>query len=349
MRFPRADGSAWDLRRARSARDTARAGDVYASGSGATRSVRPSTDRTRTFRPAGTSPAPAAPSSSSARHTSPRIVTHPLGDLALYVPPGPDAARPEQVAALERALAARDVGHRRVSELPAGEYVVHCGGQRSLVDVLPAILAADPVLGLFPGGADNDFARTFGLDTNPESAATLLASPRVMRVDVGTASCAGYDGPVLNDVVVGLGAAAVRRQSRTRLGRLLGWWRAVATYRARPTDVDMVFAEWHAPATQVRLSNGQFGLGGLHVAPLALPDDGAWDVQVWDGPAHLPFTLQPKMVRGEHVPHEHIAQWRQKRVVVDSAPVAPVAVDGRVVGRTPATFELLPGRLRLKI
>ena len=179
-----------------------------------------------------------------------------------------------------------------------------------------------------------------------------------MPVDVGVVTVTGKDGKqhreyLINDAVIGLGAVVARRAHTLRVlgrvGGLLAWWSTLATYRRKHTDVDMVFAEWHDRAVQVRLSNGQFAHDGLHIAPLALPDDGVWDVQVWDGPRHLPFTLQPKMLLSDHVPHRHISQWRQKRVEIRSDPPSLVAVDDRVVGTTPATFELLPRALRLKI
>jgi diacylglycerol kinase family enzyme len=210
------------------------------------------------------------------------------------------------------------------------------------------------VLGLFPGGATCDFAHTFGLDLKPPVAASVLASPRVIDVDVGVATCAGDGGGevrrlVANAAVVGLGAVVQRRLDGGRGGRALSaWWSTLASYRRRHTDVDMVFAEWHDPCTQVWLANGQYGWGGLLVAPSALPEDGAWDVQVWGGARSLPFTLQPKMIRGEHLPHDDVATWRQKRVTVTSEPPSLVAADGAVVGTTPATFEIRSRALRLK-
>jgi diacylglycerol kinase (ATP) len=205
---------------------------------------------------------------------------------------------------------------------------------------------------VFPGGAPNDFAQTFGLDLVPEAAASVLTSPRVMRVDVGTASFGdGRETVVANEVVVGLGAVALRRARRLpgRPGRLAAWWSALLTYRRRQVDVDMQFADWHGPLVQLRAMNGQYALDRLHVAPMALPDDGAWDVQVWDGPRHLPFTLQPQMLRGEHLPHDHVSQWRQKRVEISGRHPLPVAVDDRYAGRTPVTLTLREKALRLKV
>jgi diacylglycerol kinase (ATP) len=273
-------------------------------------------------------------------------VTHPLGEALLYV----TDSQPEQQAELEHFLGEREVAFRRITD-PVGEidrgarFVVHCGGQASLVQWLPRAVDAEVVVGVFPGGASNDFARTFGLDTNGEAAAILLDGPRFLRVDVGVATVGGREHHVFNHAVVGLGAGRRGRGLRA----LLGWYGAIATHRRRTYDVDMTFAEYHADAVQVRISNGQWALGGLHAAPTALPDDGAWDVQVWAGSRALPFTAQPRMLRGEHLPHDDITQWRQKRVSVAATPPAKVAVDDVVVGRTPATFELLPGALRLKI
>jgi diacylglycerol kinase family enzyme len=283
-------------------------------------------------------------------------MTHPLGEPVLLVPDG-DPAEPAQVDELAAYLRDRDVTSRKVRlgadpraaaerEIANGaRLLVHCGGQASLVRWLPAVVETETVVGVFPGGAANDFARTFGLDTNPEAAAILLDSPRVLRVDVGVAKHSNGETYVFNHAVVGLGAGIPGRGARA----LLRWYAAIARHRTRTYDVDMTFAEYHAEATQVRLSNGQYALQGLHAAPTALPDDGAWDVQVWNGPRALPFTLQPTMLRGEHLPHEHVTSWRQKRASVVATPPAPVAVDDVVVGRTPATFELLPKALRLKI
>jgi diacylglycerol kinase family enzyme len=278
---------------------------------------------------------------------------HPLGTPVLLEAD----VDPHPVDELEEALNERDVEVRRIPlgrdprvtaerEIAAGaRLLVHCGGQRSLVRWLPAVVGGETVVGVFPGGTPNDFGRTFGLDVNGEAAAILLTSPRVMRVDVGVARVGGTETYVFNHAVIGVGAG--RRASGVR--GLLGWYRDLLTYRPTVYDVDMTFAEYHAEATQVRLANGQWALDGRFAAPMALPDDGAWDVQVWSGPRSLPFTLQPQMLRGEHLPHEHVTTWRQKRAEVAATPPAKVAIDDVVVGRTPATFELLPKALRLKI
>lgn len=299
-------------------------------------------------------------------------MSHELGVLTLLLPGPREACTDAELRELEAALRAKEIETRRVPlgkdpaatvrrELADGaRYLAVCGSQRAFTDVVPTIVDAEGevVLGVFPGSATNDFARTFGLHNNPAASAMSLARPDVMLVDVGVVTLTDSSGTVqrhylVNDAVVGLGAVVSRRQARVRrfgrFGGLMAWWSTLASYRPRRTDVDMVFAEWHDRAVQVRIANGQFAHDGMYVSPRALPDDGIWDVQVWDGPRHLPFTLQPKMLLSDHLPHRHISQWRQKRVEVDSSPPSPIAIDDRYVGTTPATFELLPLKLRLKI
>ena len=288
-------------------------------------------------------------------------MSHPLGDPLLLVP-ADDAALPDRQEALRRALAGKDVAFRVVElgpdpratvarELAAGNrYLVHLGGQASLVRWLPAAVGTEAVVGIFPGGRPNDFARTFGLEIGAGAAATLLASPRVLRVDVGVARTTAGETYVFSHAVVGLGAAAARRlRPGGRARNLLAWYAALLRHRPTAYEVDMTFAEYRGAATQVRLANGQYAYGGLLAAPTAMPDDGAWDVQVWAGPKTLPFTALSAMPRGEHLPSDHVTQWRQKRASVTATPPAPVAVDDVVVGTTPATFELLEKALRLKI
>ncbi|HZG95799.1 MAG TPA: diacylglycerol kinase family protein [Mycobacteriales bacterium] len=298
-------------------------------------------------------------------------MAHSLGELTLLVPPPRDACTAAELASLRAELAKRGVVARcvdlgrdpdgTVRRLVTGgaRWLALCGSDRALHQIAAAVVEGGPdvVLGVFAGSTRNDFARGFGLYTNPRTAAAILAREGELPIDVGVAHFTGGGAErrsyVLNDVVIGLGAVALRREARLRpfgrVGGLLAWWSACAAFRRTHVDVDMVFAEWHDTAVQVRLSNGQFAHDGLHIAPIALPDDGVWDVQVWDGPRSLPFTLQPKMALGEHLPHKHISQWRQKQASVTSARPLPVAVDGTAAGTTPVSFELRHRALRLKL
>jgi diacylglycerol kinase family enzyme len=53
--------------------------------------------------------------------------------------------------------------------------------------------------------------------------------------------------------------------------------------------------------------------------------------------------------RGTHLPHRNIAELRVSCVTVEADAPYPIEADGEVLGTTPATFEVIPAALRLKV
>ena len=67
------------------------------------------------------------------------------------------------------------------------------------------------------------------------------------------------------------------------------------------------------------------------------------------GPKSDAFTILDKAVLGEHLPHPNIVEYRCRTLSVEADRPLPIQADGLVVGTTPATFEVLPQAVRLKI
>ncbi|MDH7504516.1 MAG: diacylglycerol kinase, partial [Verrucomicrobiota bacterium] len=53
----------------------------------------------------------------------------------------------------------------------------------------------------------------------------------------------------------------------------------------------------------------------------------------------------PKLFNGTHPTHPKVRYFSGARLEVDSEPKAPLAIDGDVVGFTPATLTIRPGSL----
>jgi diacylglycerol kinase family enzyme len=99
----------------------------------------------------------------------------------------------------------------------------------------------------------------------------------------------------------------------------------------------------------VVVANCRFFGGGMHISPKSLPDDGAFDVLVLKGPKSQSFTFTPKVYRGTHLPDPDIVELSAAQVRVESEPALRIEADGELLGDTPATFELVPAPLMLKI
>jgi diacylglycerol kinase (ATP) len=55
------------------------------------------------------------------------------------------------------------------------------------------------------------------------------------------------------------------------------------------------------------------------------------------------------LARGRHLEHPRILHLTTARVVAETEPPMEINADGELAGTTPATFELLPARLRVTV
>ena len=86
------------------------------------------------------------------------------------------------------------------------------------------------------------------------------------------------------------------------------------------------------------------------MTPEADPSDGLFDVLLIGdiSKRDLVMTL-PKIYRGTHLPHPKAELLRGKKVRIDAPLPLPVQLDGEQPGATPATFEVVPNALRLRV
>lgn len=305
----------------------------------------------------------------------------PFGPLTLIVDSG--AAR--SLSTLQKALSARGLEIRNVhlptsssgvtaaaaEALAAGErYLVAVGGDRTVHSVVNALfdpqsgspVAPDLVLAELPTpGFACDLLDTFGLPHELGPATGHLMGDAYYELDLVKATVHGRGGGEVSRwfaiaAEAGLGAAvAGRRAGLPRfLGRgrqFLGFWLAYAGARTRAVRVDGGGRKtYDGPAYNIVIGNCQFFGDGLRVSPRSYPGDGVLDVLIMKGPRSDAYTTLPKMYRGEHVPSDHIEEMTGKTITVTSTgKPLPVHVDGEVIGRTPATFEVIPQAVRFKV
>jgi len=130
---------------------------------------------------------------------------------------------------------------------------------------------------------------------------------------------------------------------------LLAFWLTLPSYR--PASARIVAGDgrtYEGRAVNVVLANCRFFGGGMEISPRSEPDDGLLDVQVFIGPKTDSFTMVPRIYGGRHLPHRNILEMRSERCEV-AGPSLVIEADGEVLGTTPATVEVLPRALRLKV
>jgi len=302
----------------------------------------------------------------------------PFGRAVLVVDPA--AGRGEvgrEMPEVERQLLARRLDYRieearepgdatRIAReaLAAGErFLVAVGDDLTVGEIVNGLLddgqpvAGDAVLGVVAAGSGADFPKTFGLPGDSVRAVRHLTGERTYRIDAVRVAYRG-DGEqrvrhFAGVAQAGLGAAALARMERLpralgRTRRFLGFWLAVAATRPRDVVVTVNRAEWRGQAWNVVVGNCQFS-GGMRASPRSFPGDGVLDVLIHHGPRSEAFTLLPKVYQGEQVPHPHIKEYRAQTVQIAADRPLPLEADGEILGATPASFEILPQVLTLKI
>lgn len=223
-------------------------------------------------------------------------------------------------------------------------------------------LASDAVLNIVQTGSRNDIAH--GRPTGV-AAALALRNAHVRPRDLGHVSCLTADGrPVtrffLNAASFGITGDAARRLNQARISALLGAdfartfsaAMALATWRTCRVRLvaDNGFDEIDGISTVAVLNGTSFG-GGLMVTPDAEPNDGRFDIAILGGDRKRRLR---QMFRDLH--HgEKVGLRRRRSTRLTAAPTLdtrhPVIVetDGEAVGMLPASFEIVPHAIRIRI
>jgi diacylglycerol kinase family enzyme len=106
---------------------------------------------------------------------------------------------------------------------------------------------------------------------------------------------------------------------------------------------------YEGPMNNLVVANGQFFGSGMKIAPRAAPTDGVFDIQIEHASKREEIAVMPKVFRGEHVPHPDIVEAKRVRISIEATRALRIEADGELLGRTPATFEVLRDLIRLKV
>jgi diacylglycerol kinase (ATP) len=306
-------------------------------------------------------------------------VTSPFGRLVIIANPASGRGRSEaKLRGIEstlrewgleyRILPTTGPGHAAEAAAAAlrdgDRFLVAAGGDGTVHEVVNGMfagdrpIAPDAVLGVLAAGSGCDFVKSFGIPGDAVRAARHLTGDAVRTIDVGKVTVADGAATTVkyfsNIAEAGLGGAVVARASRlpaalARARYFFGFWLTLPRFRPATVRLDADGQAFEWLAHNVVVANCRFYGGGMQISPKSEPDDGRLDVLVMTGPKSDAYTTLPRMYRGTHLPHRNIAELRASRVTIETDVPYPVEADGEVLGTTPATFEVIPGALRLKV
>lgn len=243
-------------------------------------------------------------------------------------------------------------------------FVVACGGDGTVHEVINGMMGEGgprnpyAVLGIVSAGSGGDFIRTFGLPQRPEDGVQYLKGDSLFVLDVGKVTFVKNGEPsteyFANVAEAGFGAEVAKRAERLpqwigRLRYLISFFVTLGSFSIGEAQLTLDERSYEGPLTNLVVANCQFFGGGMRIAPKAVPDDGRFDVLVIRGNKRDYVASSTKVFKGDHLPSPFIKEYYAARVEVTSDKPLRVEADGELLGFTPATFQILPDALRLKI
>ncbi len=233
--------------------------------------------------------------------------------------------------------------------------VIVGGGDGTVHDVLNALDGRFEAirLAIMPLGTANDLARTLDLPRTPLAALDAIERGVERRIDLIRATSSTGSHDLLNAATGGFSEtlnAKLTDEVKERWG-MLAYIRAAldaledaAVYR---TNVMLDDEPLSAETSAVVVANGRYA-GGISVAPEAELDDRRMDVSMITAQTLADRArLLARAALGTAIDDPHLLFAQVKRFEITSDPPMHFNGDGEPIGRTPITFELLPGALRL--
>jgi YegS/Rv2252/BmrU family lipid kinase len=228
------------------------------------------------------------------------------------------------------------------------------------------LINPDAVLALMPAGTGGDYRRTFGIPTDIEQAADICARGDARSVDLGRISYVADDGSketrYFNNIAsFGLSGVVDRAVNKATWPKMLGgkftfaWCTLWAALRYKPEPVRIKMDERYDEVFNVgtaAVAIGQYFGGGMHMAPMAEPDDGVFDVVIMTDTTLKDLVAgDGDLYKGTHIQSPKVIATRTRTLLalpIDENAEVLIDIDGEAPGRLPASFEILPKAIRLR-
>jgi len=253
-------------------------------------------------------------------------------------------------------------------------FIIACGGDGTINEVANGILLSgkDTELGVFPSGTGGDFRRSLDMPDTPREAARMLKYGKTRTIDVGHVTFNDFDGKTtsryfLNISSFGLAASIIQRvKTSTSLE-----WLPLDTVRGRAsfalstlqevvgletTNVRVKIDDGEeTPLTTVNfcIANARYFGGGMMMAPEAKLSDGFLDIiNIGDIKTAKIILNIYSLYKGTHLSLPEVKDTLAKRVEArpfNERDDLHIEVDGELLGKLPATYEVVPNALKLRV
>ena len=241
------------------------------------------------------------------------------------------------------------------------KFIIACGGDGTVSEVANGILSSgkDVELGILPSGTGGDFRRTLEIPSQSRAAARVLSTGRTVKIDVGRVSFIDNNGNEAMRYFLGVASCGM---STKVIGRVksekVSFASSLLQTAMRTTPIRLAVQlddshERHLVVLNLCVANARYFGGGMKIAPDAKLTDGKFDiVGVGDLNALKIFTSAPRVYMGSHLSMPEVSHAHARKVTIrpaDRGSEVALEIDGELPGKLPATFQIIPEALRVRV
>jgi diacylglycerol kinase (ATP) len=225
----------------------------------------------------------------------------------------------------------------------------------------------DAIMGIVPAGTRNVLAKSLGLPEGIVNCCKTFDAGSPKKMDVIYATVTSEEDRsstttriCLNAAEMGVGGEIIERAKKVREvvnSRIVSTITSIAatlpTYQSNECEIsiDNNRKKFATKMTMAVIANGQFLGGGFKVAPHASMSDGLLDLVVLKDSGSLKMIDELiNMKDGDYKEEDNIIYRQVRKVSLTSKERdVTVTVDGEPIGILPATFEVIPNALTIKM
>lgn len=254
--------------------------------------------------------------------------------------------------------------------------IIACGGDGTISEVANGILSAgnDAELGILPSGTGGDFRKTIGIPARSGDAARILRDGRTRQIDVGRVTFTNDSGEHESRYFLGVASFGMSADVIARVkeggpewlpGKAPKWLTGRLTFGLAMMQTAAKMAATrvvvqldddparHMTIANLCIANARYFGGGMKIAPNASLTDGKFDViSIGDLGAARILANAPRLYLGAHLSMSEVGHALATKILASAVVKdqrVEIEVDGEIPGHLPATFQILPRALRVRI
>jgi diacylglycerol kinase (ATP) len=240
------------------------------------------------------------------------------------------------------------------------DYLIAAGGDGTMNEVINGAMLVERskreklIVGLYPLGSGNDFARTMKLTNNIDNLYTLIKTNSVLPIDIGRLEYKRINDDdavrYFNNIAdIGLGAEVAKRvnEGKKMYGPNFDFFKATVAgflnYKRKQLKLESESFNWSGSLLILCLANGKYFGSGLGIAPHAEVDDGKISITLAGNVGVFEYLKNLwKIRKGQFVKHPELFYKEVNCCTIE--PIGEpclIETDGEMIGKIPLKATIL--------